>query len=62
MRRSSTTRLEQVLCSESRAHGAGELRDFRKMTSAHLKHRPMDQAAEWVPKRTDAPFQESSSA
>ena len=62
MPRSGTTLLEQVLCSHPRVHGAGELRDFHEVLSAHPKTGPMDQADQWVPTLTDADFLEIGAA
>jgi tetratricopeptide (TPR) repeat protein len=62
MPRSGTTLIEQVLCSHPDVHGAGELKDFHAVLAAHPKVGPMPEAADWLPRLTDADFGEIGAA
>lgn len=62
MPRSGTTLIEQVLCSHPEIHGAGELKDFQQVLSAHPAVGPMNEAATWVPKLTDKDYQDIGQA
>jgi tetratricopeptide (TPR) repeat protein len=62
MPRSGTTLIEQVLCSHPDVHGAGELRDFHAVLSAHPGVGPMQQAAHWAPRLSEADYSEIGAA
>ncbi len=62
MPRSGTTLIEQVLCSHPRVHGAGELRDFHQVLSAHPKTGDMADAGHWLPALSDDDYREIGQA
>ncbi len=62
MPRSGTTLIEQVLCSHSLVHGAGELKDLHAVLQAHPLVGPMQEAAAWVPYLTEAHYREIGQA